>query len=426
MPEPISAYTAIISKVKVRPHPNADKLQLGTVLGNQVVVGLDTKDGELGIFFPTDGQLSHEFCVGNGLYTKSARDRLQLPPSDSVGFFDHNRRVRAQKFRGERSDGFFMPLNSLLWTGVDPVKLKEGDTLVEWGGYGICQKYYTPATLRAIGAKSLKRRDAKCFPKHDDTKQFRFVAEDIPQDSIIWITEKLHGTSGRYGLVWDQLPQVWWEKLLRFQPKSGWVYLNGSKNVILEKADSRNSFYGTDEFRYNVVKGLTLHKGEVLYFEIVGWVFDTVPIMPPHDTTQTKLEEIQSKYGERIHYTYGCPPGTHRMYVYKIVQVNEDGVARELPWTQVVKRCGELGVAYVPILGGPIIHDGDVGRLREIVERFTEGASILDHSQIREGIVVRAESVQGIAYVKNKSHSFGVMEGYIKEDPTFVDPEDIA
>src|SRR3990167_8980500 len=123
MPEPISAYTAIISKVKVRPHPNADKLQLGTVLGNHVVVGLDTKDGELGIFFPTDGQLSHDFCVGNGLYTKSARDKLQLPSSASVGFFDHNRRVRSQRFRGERSDGCWLPLNSLLWTGVDPSNL---------------------------------------------------------------------------------------------------------------------------------------------------------------------------------------------------------------------------------------------------------------------------------------------------------------
>ena len=56
------SYTAIITRIKTRPHSNADRLQLGTCLGNQVVVGLDTKDGELGIYFSTDGQLSERMC----------------------------------------------------------------------------------------------------------------------------------------------------------------------------------------------------------------------------------------------------------------------------------------------------------------------------------------------------------------------------
>ena len=50
-------YSAIVAHINTRPFPNADRLLLGTCLGNQVVVGLDTQDGELGVFFNADGQL---------------------------------------------------------------------------------------------------------------------------------------------------------------------------------------------------------------------------------------------------------------------------------------------------------------------------------------------------------------------------------
>lgn len=438
------SYAAVVCKISVRPHPNADRLQLGTCLGNQVVVGLDAKDEELGAFFPTDGQLSHEYCVENHLYTASARKRLGLPERPA-GFFGHNRRVRAQKFRQERSDGLWMPLESLLWTGVGTETLKEGDIFTEWGGYGICQKYYTPATLRAMGGQKFKRRDAKCFPKHDDTKQFRFVADQIPEDAVIYLSEKLHGTSGRYGHIYDELPLPRWKDLLNrglsyahlptLPARSGWRYLNGSKNVIIEKSDQRNNWYGTDEFRYNLTKDIRLHKGEVLYFEIVGWANEATSIMPPHDVTKTGLKEIRAQYGDQIHYTYGCPQGICRLYVYKIVIVNEDGVAWELSWPDVVRRCGELGLVHVPRLQGPLTPamfaelDGTAtwrDRLREEVEMLTEGASVLSPTQIREGVVIRVESRQGITHIKNKQWVFGVLEGYLSEDEGFVDPEEAA
>src|SRR5688572_8565759 len=89
-------YEAIVARVKTRPHPNADRVQLGDVLGYQVVVCLDTQDGELGVFFPVDGQLSHEFCLANRLYVKHPDTGEPMG-----GYFDAKRRVRAQRFRGE-------------------------------------------------------------------------------------------------------------------------------------------------------------------------------------------------------------------------------------------------------------------------------------------------------------------------------------
>lgn len=57
------SYSAIVSRIKVRPQANAERLQLGTVAnGNQVVVGLDTKDGELGAHMKIGHCLSFKFC----------------------------------------------------------------------------------------------------------------------------------------------------------------------------------------------------------------------------------------------------------------------------------------------------------------------------------------------------------------------------
>jgi len=437
------SYTAIITVAHVRPHPNADKLQLATCLGNQVVVGLDTKEGDLGIFFPTDGQLSHEYCVANNLYTLSAQAKLGLTPAPA-GYLSDKRRVRAQRFRGERSDGLWLPLSSLSWTGVSTDSLKEGDSFTEFGGYGIALKYYTPATLRAMrGGTPRTRKENPCFPKHEDTKQFRFFADSVPEDSVIYITEKLHGTSGRYGYVLDETPLSSWKKFLNtnlfhrgfFKEKSEYTYLNGSRNVTLGSSkDSNGGFYGTNNFRHEVTAGLSLHKGEIIFFEIVGWVNDGTPIMPPHDVTKTGLKDIQKTYGDKIEYIYGQPVGTRKIYVYAIKNVNEDGILVELSWQAMVGRCNQLGLSHVPLLWGPTtlghlahIHSCD-GReaLRRQVELLTDGPSILSTAQIREGVVVRVESKDGVSQLKQKQFAFGVLEGFWKEQEEAIDLEEIS
>jgi hypothetical protein len=66
--------------------------------------------------------------------------------------------------------------------------------------------------------------------------------------------------------------------------------------------------------------------------------------------------------------------------------------------------------------------------LRQTVELLSAGAqgSTLNPHQIREGIVVRVESEEGIIQLKNKSFEFGVLEGYLSEDETFIDLEEIS
>ena len=38
---------------------------------------------------------------------------------------------------------------------------------------------------------------------------------------------------------------------------------------------------------------------------------------------------------------------------------------------------------------------------------------------------MRVESKLGTSYFKNKSHDFGVLEGYLSENEEFIDPEDV-
>ena len=65
------SYNAYVTRIKnVRPHPNADRLMLGECFGNTVCVDLSIANETLGVYFPTDGQLSKEFAEANNLLRK--------------------------------------------------------------------------------------------------------------------------------------------------------------------------------------------------------------------------------------------------------------------------------------------------------------------------------------------------------------------
>ncbi len=210
-----------------------------------------------------------------------------------------------------------------------------------------------------------------------------------------------------------------------------WTYLNGSRNVTLENA-AGPGFYGTNDFRYDVVRDVKLQKGEVIFFEIVGYVHDNTPIMPPQDVSKLKSKEFERQYGKQMEWTYGCQPGQHKMFVYKIIQTNEDGYGVELSWTQMLRRCDELGLQVVPLLDafyigpGADTDEGTTENWRRIIEGNVNGPSTVSAKQIREGVVARIESIGGIRYVKEKSYEFKILEGIVKDNASYVDLEEVS
>jgi hypothetical protein len=425
------SYKAVVTKIQTRPHPNADRIQLGLVLGYQVIVGLDTENNELGVFFPSDGQLSEVFAIQHDLVQRKNPET----GAREGGFFAKNRRVRAQRFRGEKSYGFWCPLSDFEFTGADISSLKVGDEFDSLNDVPICNKYITRATAQAQRGRKLRhRRETKTFPMMFDVKQFRRWADRIPLGSLITITEKMHGTSHRLGHVYDEserkdlLGRLY--RLLKRKPlfRTGYRYLSGTRRVILEKWTG-DSWYGDEAFRVNATKKLmdNLHKGEMVYGEIVGWAGAETPIMPPHDTTQLRDKSIRKIYGDKIHYTYGCPAGTQELYIYRITMSNEDGVVTELPWWAVKRRANELGVKHVVRVVRPFFvgTEDDREKLKSLIESLVNGASQFGN-HIREGVAIRVEHEKLFDILKAKSFTFGLLEGYLKEDESVIDREEAA
>lgn len=188
-------YNAYITRIKnVRKHPNADNLAIGECFGNQVIVGLTTEEGQLGVYFPTDGRIMLEFLTANNLLRKLDTDGKNIG-----GLFEENGRVRTQKLRKEKSDGFFGPISLLTYTGIDVTTLTEGTMFTEINGNKICEKYITSNTKSFIPRE---RRDRPkdnypLFHKHIDTEQLDYNMNELKDGDFLIITEKLHGTSGR-------------------------------------------------------------------------------------------------------------------------------------------------------------------------------------------------------------------------------------
>lgn len=226
------AYAAIVTRLKnVRPHSNADKVQLATCQGNQVVIGLDSLEDHLGVYFPSDGQLSDEFCKANNLYRDAD---LNARPKESGGMFDANRRVRAQRFRGEISDGFWVPLHYFGFIQVTGLDV-EGFEFTEWKGVPICNKYINPATLKIArenqGKKAKVSRSSVMFKEHFDTGHFGKNIHEFQKGQHIVITEKLHGC-----VKWDTIVET-----LEKGPMTIKAIVDGKLDVKIKALDTETN-----------------------------------------------------------------------------------------------------------------------------------------------------------------------------------------
>ena len=131
-------YSAIVVEIKtIVPLANCNNVQGAIILNNQVIVDKSTKVGDIGLFFGVENQLSKEFLSANNLY----RDAELNVDKTKKGYFDENGRVRCQKFVKHDSEGFYIPLNSLEFTGIDINELNIGDEFDEINDIEICRKY---------------------------------------------------------------------------------------------------------------------------------------------------------------------------------------------------------------------------------------------------------------------------------------------
>lgn len=444
-------YKAIIVELRaVREHPNADRLDLATVCGNQVVIGKNHKDGDVGVYFDTDGVLTPKFASTLNLYRKGEFNK----DKNQTGMFDDNLRIRAQKFRGEKSEGFWLPLTTI------QKEFKDTPTVIgaEFDMIGkelICQKYINPSTLKKQGMmKSSKKIENEMFHQHFDTAQFGRNEFMIGLDDQVVITEKLHGTSQRIANVKIQPELKWYHKLFGFKPAAVWEDIIGTRRVILDNTKLKeDNGYHSSTFRQRAASPFNgqIKKGETFYYEVVGYEGENKPIMGSHANAKLKqhldkesYENFISCYGQQTVFNYGCSEGECDVYVYRITLTNEDGYSVDLSWDAIVERCSELGIKTVPELFRGTrrqmahlealrrndidarVHEDD----RDIQEYSIEYIKFLSMGKTRvghnlsEGVCLRVEKGITPLVLKEKSFTFKVLEGIIKSQEEYVDTEE--
>lgn len=401
----MSNYAATIVRISnLTKHPNADKLNLTNIHGNTVIVGLETKVGDLGVFFPLESQLSEEFAKANDLIRRKDEDG-----KPAGGMLEDNRRIRAIKLRGTPSMGLWLPISSLSWFCPAPIELPEGYEFEEMNGTKICQKY-VPRTNQPLpggkAKKGQKPRESKIidgqFHFHFDTAQLGKNIHKLNPNDLVAITWKLHGTSAIVGNVLVKRKLNLLEKLLaKFLPikDSQYEYIYASRRVIKnEFMNAKQHYYSYDlwqEVGKQFFEG-KLHAGEQVYYEIVGYLKDGGFIQKPFD--------------------YRCAPGELKVYVYRITQTSPDGTVTELQWNQVKTRCEQLGVQYVPEIYYGYAKDlykitnpehwcDDLLALLKVNYVYDQDSAFCENKVPEEGICVRKEGLD-IEVFKLKSFRF--------------------
>ena len=429
------SYEAIIAKIdSIRPIEGADRIVAATVLGSEVVVSNQTSVGDLGVFFPEDGIFEDSFCENNGLFPVFDKDGKRI----GGGFFEKGKaRIRSQKFKGVKSCGFWCPIAYLSYTGTKLEKLKVGDKFSELNKVKVCKKYYTPATLKAqanVSKQGKKQPKTICFPEHVESLKFQYDMDKIKVGDLVTATVKMHGTSQRLGKTFVIQPLTKIQVLINkiyplFKPKTDLDILVGTRRVTLDSKKDQNSYYGDESFRYkhiNLIKD-KLEDGEIIMGELVGYTTEGKKIMSDHLTVETKDKAFIKQYGEAIAYTYGMPVGECEFYTYRILKANPDGKTVDLSWVQVKKRCGELGLKHVVEVAPQFIFDGDYNKLKEFVKIHENGPDPIDSRIHREGTVLRIDNGNKTPnFIKAKCWHFGTMEGYIKNNESYVDTEESA
>lgn len=367
-----STYKVPLTTIlKISPHNNAERLEVATVYGFQVIVQKDKyKVGDIVVYIPIDSLLPQ--WLENKIF----------PPESKIKL--HNSRVRQIRLRGLASQGMLIdPVD--VSSKVNPEYLKQEQDLAAILGV---TKYEPPqsgpSSTMGKGRNRNKKHEHPLFHKYNGLSNIKWFPDLFQEGEEVVIQEKLHGTNARA----SKLPYMAntlvkrIKKLLRLAPKVEKCY--GSNNVDISAATSYKGFYGEDIYgkcfqSMDVFNRIML--GEIFYGEIIG-------------------PSIQKNYD------YGLKDHTFVVFDAKVLQ--SDGKFKWLNPEEVRKLCEQRGFEYVPILyKGPYNKDLAYG--------LTKGPSMYSPKQkIREGAVIKAAKdydVEG-----NKKALKWVSEDYLNDD----------
>jgi hypothetical protein len=403
-------YVATVVRVEegdLYPVAGLDNLVGYSKFGMQALVSKDTQPG-LYILFSTEVQLSEEYAKANSLFREATLNADQ----EVTGYLEQNRRVKAIKLKGNRSESLLMPLDSLRYLGLQREfdTLVEGDVFDSIDGHEICRKYVVKEPKPQAGNQPkarIRRVDAKVFPEHIDSENYFRNAHKIPDDAHVIITQKLHGTSVRYGNVPALVDeQKWWERLLRRPRRTAHRFVVGSRRTVKSvdlsaEGQNQNHYYSDGDLwtRYADEHKLAdrIPKDHIVYGELVGFTPDGAAIQK--------------------NYTYDCADGEAELYVYRVAVVTSDGLIVDYSDEQMRQFCQERGLKAVPLFQFGShweVSPSEWLETRYYDDWMREPSPYVDRpiplsgdkKLVDEGICIRYDGPHGVFILKAKSPTF--------------------
>lgn len=380
---------AILAKLgNIKKIEGADKIVYADIILDNVpistvVVGVDSVEGQDVVYFDSNLALSDKFLEDN--------------PSLKT-YLAKGNRVRCVKLRGVISNGIAVS-TSVLSKYADKIP-KSFTTL---GNTEICKKwvpiYATVTRSSKVGkAKNAKKENiviSELFNFHIDTQQLIRNLHKINPTDVISISRKVHGTSAIVSHTKIKNKQTLLDKILK-RNDTKWGYLFASRTVVKNSDGENHDDLWTTVGQRFVGK---LHKGETVYYEIVGYF----------PGTQTYIQKG---------YDYGCTAGQYKIAVYRITMTNEDGTIIEYGWASMKERCKELGVPHVEeyFFGRaselvPVCENWGVTFSQYLKASYLEkiAKDNISKKVPDEGIVIRVEA-KDITVFKYKSEAFFLQE----------------
>ncbi len=352
---------------EVLPHPNADKLELVVVAGWQVVVGKgDFKVGDPVVHVPPDSIVPEDLGRKLGVWD-----------------YTSNGRVKHIKLRKEPSFGFVVPLKAVAdelkpW---GPAAVVTGCNVAKYLGV---TKYEPPVRSASNNAVRGGKTSIEIagFPTYTNIQNLRHYPDAIPVGESVWITEKIHGTNSRIGMV-NGLKVAGSHRMRRYNPTAKlrellldwWIVVcdaprdrkwkmikRAYRGIINHLRTPHNLICSANSNTYWYPWSI---KGMDALFDELSQTYSTIVV----------YGEI---FGPGIQsMDYGVPEGK---LGYVVFDIKVDG--EYMRFSTAMLLCKKHGIPTVPV-------DTATPYSFAAIKPFSEKPSKLTDKHIREGVVVR-------------------------------------
>ena len=409
-------YIATITKVgEIHPIEGADKICRTVVNGFDIVVGKDTKEGDIVVYVPVETAICDKFLSANNLYeigewernanaaevgvllakveelkNEGKHDEAENVYKEAkalVGYFNARNRVRIVTLKGIPSNGFVASVQSL-------VKYDSELANVDWESLvgtqfnyiddeEFCHKYVP--VIKEHSEKNTQKHFNKRMKKVkkfdrliDDQFVFHYdtvrvdatnFKKSLKPDDVVTLTTKVHGTSiilanvlvNRKLSLWEKIKKLFGAKIQLTEYGNVYSSRNTIKNRYVNEGPIHD-FYGVDIWGcVNRDFAPYLGDGMTVYGEVAGYL------------------EGSDKMIQKDH-DYGCKPGQWKFMPYRITETDEHGnkkewnVAEVDAWTRnLVAEHPELADKELVPVYMPMVRDRDV-----IKESHAKAAALIE------------------------------------------------